>query len=255
MSVHLNRLLLCLGLAAAGAAGVAAAAETAAPPPQNIVLRVQVDAAGKVTASKPLDPNAIPALAQAAQDIAGKLQFTPARKGGRGVPSETSLSLTLALEPRAGGGFGIGLRRAQNGPSVVELGKSQPPKVSAKENGGVVVVGVDLRPDGSCDMETFKEEKVELRVPSTFAGERFVEAARNALKGTRFLLDKVDGIETPSRISVPFQFNGGSARHEPGEEAGHARAPKAEAAPPSLTAVSRIEGVELPKIDYTAPAK
>jgi hypothetical protein len=55
------------------------------------------------------------------------------------------------------------------------------------------------------------------------------------------MLDKVDGIEVPSRISVPFQFNGGV---RPGQDG----------PVPSLTAVSRIEGIGLPKIDVAATA-
>ena len=106
---------LGLGLAFAATASAAdpepAADQAGPPPPQFVLLRVQVDAAGKVQSSRALDPNAVPALVNAAQELAGKLQFAPAQKSGRTVSSETSLVLTLALEPRAGGGFGIALKR------------------------------------------------------------------------------------------------------------------------------------------------
>jgi hypothetical protein len=55
-------------------------------------------------------------------------------------------------------------------------------------------------------------------VPASFAQEQFEKAARFAMKDARFQLDKVDGIEIPSRISVPFQFNGGPGKHEPDDE-------------------------------------
>lgn len=258
-NLSLGLALASVALASTGQAGLALAADppvAAAPrPPQSVALRVVVDAQGQVQAAQPLDAAMAPALLQAGTEIARKLKFTPATKDGRPVKSETTLSLVLALEPRAAGSFGIVLRRATNGPSLLEMGKSPKPNVGGRENGGLVIVGVDLRPDGTVDMETFKAEKVELRVPSSFAEERFVDSARNLLKGTRFQLDLVDGIGTPARISVPFQFNGGPGKRKPGEDEKDAEKRAADTIPPGLTAVSKIEGVVLPKIDYTAPAK
>lgn len=259
MSARLRTLVLGLAAAASLAASAAAAdpapAAASAPAPQTIALRVVIDATGKVQAAQPLEATAVPALLQAAQEIASKLPFAPATKNGRPVPSETTLSLVLALEPRAGGGFGIALKRASNGPSLLEVGKAVDTKVSVRVNGGLIVVGVDLNPDGTPLMDTFKTEKVELRVPSSFAEERFLKAAETSLRSTRFQLDLVDGIGTPSRISVPFMFNGGPGKAKPGEEEEEAKQKAAQKVPPALTAVSKIEGVVLPKIDYTAPAK
>lgn len=218
--------LLCLPLAAAG--------QDATSAPQFVLLRASVDATGKVQSARSLDPETVPALVSAGVEIARKLQFAPARKNGRAVASETALMLTVALVPKAGG-FGISLRRANNGPNVLSVGKVQPPKID--DNGGVVVVGADLRPDGSVDMTTFKVESVQLRVASSFAEQRYTEAARNSLKDSHFQLEKVDGIETPARISVPYQFNAGLEGDQPR---------------PTLKSVSKIEGVELPHIDYAA---
>ena len=221
--------LLCLPFAAAG--------QDASSAPHFVLLRASVDATGKVQSARSLDPETVPALVTAGVEIARKLQFEPARKNGRAVPSETALMLTLALVPKAGG-FGISLRRANNGPNVLSVGKVQPPKVD--DNGGVVVVAADLRPDGSVDMASFKVESAQLRVASSFAEERFIEAARNSLKDSRFQLEKVDGIETPARISVPYQFNNGLEGDQPR---------------PTLKSVSKIEGVVLPRIDYAAPGQ
>jgi hypothetical protein len=168
------------------------------------------------------------------------------------VPSETTLTLVLALVPR-GEGFGIALRRAQNGPSVKQMGKTNPPRVG-RDNGGLVMVSVDLDAEGNPEMGSFKVEKVELRVPSSFAEQRFVDAAKNSLKATQFQLDKVDGIETPARISVPFQFNGGAAKPRQGEEELKPEQVARDALP-SLTEVSKIPDIELPKIEYSAPAQ
>lgn len=228
----------------------------AAPPPQLIGLRVSVDAAGKVQTSTPIDPSVLPALNGAAGEIARKLTFTPARKDGRAVASETTLSLTLALEPKASGQYGLALRRAQNGPTLLAIGKSIPPRyLQGKDNGALVVVGANLRADGSLDMESLKTERMELRVPSTFAEARYLDVVKNSLQGSRFQLDKVDGVEIPSRLSIPFRFGGGPAKPKPGEEPRRGAAPAQEPDLPTISAVSSIPGVELPQIRYQAPAK
>ena len=233
-----------LGASPVFAADQAAAADARLPAPQMVLMRVQVGADGHVRSANLLDPSIVPAIGGAAQAVAKKLTFAPATKEGRPVPSETSLVVTLGFEHQ-GAGFGIKLLRAQNGPSVVAVGKAQQPK-TPKSNGAMVLVGADLRPDGSVDIESFKVERSELRVPSEFDQSQYEKAARLSLKDTRFMLDTVDGIGIPSRISVPFLFNGGAGKPREGE---------APAPTPSLTATSRIEGIVLPKIDYTAPAK
>ena len=242
-----------LALAACVFATTLAAAEPATdhgPPPQTVLLRAQVGADGKVRSGKPLDPKALPVLVQAAQEVAGKLAFTPARKDGRAVASETTLVLKLGFEPKAGGGYGIRLLRAQNGPSVLDVGRARPPRVS-RSNGGLILVGVDLRADGSVDSESLKVEKIELRLPSEFDQAQYEKAARTSLEDTRFALDKVDGVEIPSRIELAYMFNGGPAKR-PGR--GKSEEPEKAPEPPSLTATSKVAGVELSKIDYTAPA-
>jgi hypothetical protein len=228
--------------AAAPVAAPPAAAPAAAPvvaPAQRVLLRVSIGANGSVLGARALDAQGVPELLKAAYEIASKLQFAPARSNGRAAPSETSLAMSLCLVPRAGGGFGVALLRAQNGPSALEA--AEPSGKIGRDNGALVLASIDLLADGSVDLKSFKVEKVELREPSPAAEKRFVDAARSSLKGAKFMLDKVNGIDVPSRISVPFHFNGGP---RPGQ---------AEALD-SLTAVSRIDGIELPKIDFRAPA-
>jgi hypothetical protein len=261
---HPRAALLGLGLALAAFAGAIAplrAAEPAAhvPRPQMVFLRVQVGPDGKIVSSTSLDPNAAPVLVKTAQQLADKLVFAPASKEGRAVASETTLVMTLAFALKDGG-FAVTLKRAQNGPNALAVGSFQQPKVNPRENGGVITVSADLRADGSVDMETFKVDKAELRVPASFAQEQFEKSARAAMKGARFQLDKVDGIEVPSRVSVPFSFNGGAAKRKPGEDdleiehGEHAAKGKGERPPtPLISATSRIEGIVLPKLDYTAP--
>ena len=280
MNERLRHLLLGAGLAAAAgfappasaadstaapAAGTATPATRSAPPPQYVRLRVSVGANGRVLGGRSLDPATPVPLVQAASEIAGKLQFTPAMKGGQPVASETSLAMVLGMVPRPGGGYGLSLLRAQNGPSVVEA-HMDTPKVS-REEGGVVVVGVDLLAGGVVDMKSFRHEKTELRVPSSFAEQRFLESARKSLKDAKFMLDKVDGIEVPARVSVPFQFNGGLRAADlrgleerddygtTGKRASPAPGGTVDTDAPWVSAVSSIEGISLPKIDYRAPEK
>lgn len=251
-----NALLSALVLSPAIALADADAGAAAPPRPQLIGLRVAVDAAGKVQSATPIDPSALAALNSAAGEIARKLSFTPARKDGRAVASETTLSLTLALEPRASGQYGLALKRAHNGPSLLAIGKAIPPRYQqGKENGALVVVGANLRADGSIDMDSLKTERMELRVPSTFAEARYLDVVKNSLHGSRFQLDKVDGVEIPSRLSIPFLFGGGPTKPKPGDEPRRGAPPSQEAGLPGLTAVSSIPGVELPQIRYEAPAK
>lgn len=202
---------------------VAQAPATAAPPVQRVLLRVKLDAAGRLQASTPLDASNPPALIKAGEEIARKLSFTPARKDGRAVPSETSLMLTLAFVPRANGTYGISLAAAQNGPSITELGKQG--GSFGVERSGRVSVGVDLLADGSTDMKSFKG--------APGADERLVDSARKLLAGTRFLLDTVDGISIPARIGFEIDFGSGE--------------------PPAVTPVSKIEGIEFPRVAFRKP--
>jgi len=249
----------CLVLAiAAGAASQSLAADPAAEKPrtETVALRVGVDAQGKVQTSKPSDPNAAPGLVSAAEAYARKLTFTPARKNGVPVSSETTLTTVLELQPRPGGQFSLRLKRATNGPGVLEVGKTNAPKYQqGKENGALVVVSAALLADGTVDMGSLTTERMELRVPSEFAEARYLDAIRVSLRGSRFELDKVDGVAIPERISVPYRFGGGPTRIKPGDEKqGRGQQVPEEIELPSLNAVSSVPGIELPKVDYRAPA-
>src|SRR6478735_11049899 len=104
----LQRYLLALAFALA--AGTTLAAKPAPAPQEHMIgVRVAIDATGKVTSAQPSDPSAIAALNQVATEIARKLPFDPATKDGAAAPSETSLFLLLALEPKGNGQFGIRL--------------------------------------------------------------------------------------------------------------------------------------------------
>lgn len=238
---------------------VAADAPTgaAAMPPQMIALKVGVDAAGKVTSSTPWDPQAAAGLNKIAEEFARKLVFAPARKDGKPVSSQTSLTLVLALEPVGEGRFAPKLKRAFNGPGLVHMGKMKPPEYQGRKGGALVVVGVNVGADGVPDASTQTTERMELRDPNKFAEARYLDAVSISVRGSRFEVDKVDGVAIASRVSLPYQFGGGAAKPKPGDDEGKrgGKPPVMDIASiPIMTAVSAVPGVELAKVDYRAPA-
>ena len=250
MPVTLRVVGLAVAIAAVGASASAAAAPTAAKPRGEVVaLRVDVGPDGHVLSSRPLDTSL--ALNAIAQQYATKLVLAPAHKDGRAVASSTCLTLALVAEPRPDGSFGLQLKRAINGPCVVVVGKTTPPRV-AREQGGLIVLGAKLRDDGSVDAASITTEKSELRVPSMFDQARYVEAATKALRASRFQLDEVDGKPVPAHVSAPFRFGGGPVKPKRGDDKARGGPPPAKDPMPSWNATSLVTGVDLPSIDYTS---
>ena len=256
MKSRLRLQLLATALAACSLVAQAADAPAgAAPvPPQLIGLKVSVDASGKVAAVKPADAQAVPGLNRAAEEFARKLVFAPARKGGKPVSSETTLTLAIALEPVDEGRFAPRLKRAFNGPGLVHMGKIEPPKYQGRQGGALVVVSVNVGANGTPDPATQTTERMELRDPSKFAEARYLDAVTASVRGSRFELDKVDGEVVPSRLSLPYQFGGGAAKRPEGGSKRGGKPPSQDLATlPVMTAVSTVPGIDLAKIDYKAP--
>lgn len=256
MYSKLRLLLLAAALGACGLSVQAADAPAGATPtpPQMISLKVSVDAAGKVVAVKPTDPQAVAGLNRAAEEFARKLVFTPARKGGKAVPSDTHLTVAIALEPVGEGRFAPRLKRAFSGPGLLHLGKMEAPKYQGAGGGALVVVAVNVGVDGEPDPDTQTTERMELREPNKFAEARYLDAVSTSVRGSRFELDKVDGEVVPSRLSLPYQFGGGPAKRPEGEKKRGAKPPPLDlGSMPVMTAVSTVPGIELARLDYKAP--
>lgn len=256
-----QRILLGLGLALASGAALAAK-PTPAPVPQEhmIGVRVSVDAAGKVTNAQPSDPAAIAALNQAATEIARKLPFDPATKDGVATTSETSLFLLLALEPKANGQFGIRLKKAISGPDRSKSAPLIPPSYQQRgDRSAMIVISVDLRPDGSVDPATIKPVSMELKVKSSFAEARYLDAITASLRDSQYILDKVAGTDVPARLTLPYKFGAGGQRQRAGEEDADEKDKAKDGKPvekkptPEMRAESLVPGVTLPKVRFTAP--
>ena len=227
------------------------------PPPQTVNLQVAVAADGSVQATQPMDAEVLPALAQAADQYARKLVFTPARKDGVPTPSQTHLSLVLAFEPVGDGKVGVKLRRASSGPGVAEVGKMELPKHSGQRGGATIVVSVEVDAQGRPDPETMKPESVALRDGSHFAEVRYLDAIRLSLRRTRLIPDRVAGKPVASRVSLPYRFGAGGAKPKPGDDGGRRGGKSAAPDPtatPALHATSTEAGISLPVIEYQAPA-
>jgi hypothetical protein len=244
------------GLCLSGLA-CAAAPASGNPPPQTVVLHVAVDAAGHVQSAEPVDPQAVPGLVQAARGYAQKLVFTPARKDGAAVASETNLSLVLAVEPVGDGKFALKLKRAVSVPGVVSVGRMDVPKYQGRRGGATIIVSVNVDANGVPDAASIKTESAQLRDPNAFAEARYLDAIHLSVKGSRFAPDKVAGQPVPSRLTLPYQFGMGGAKPKPGEDEEDRRKPPTPPDPsqqPAMSAVSTVPSIELPKLDYRAPA-
>lgn len=225
---------------------------------KTISLRVQLDAAGKVQSAQPLpDPEAVEALTRIAVGLAPKLPFTPAKKDGVAVASETTLYLKLVMEPKADGQFGVRLAQASNGPHVVKMGRLRPPENKGLRGSALVVVSLVLRADGTPDMSGIKTEKVEMSGASAFAEARYMDTIVASLNDSRFELDKVGGVAVPTRVSLPYQF-GGSRNRDSYRDRGRKELGQAEektdvgSTTPSIQESSEQPGVELPKVVFAA---
>lgn len=254
------------------ASGATVAAEPAVPAPQEhmIGVRVAIDAAGKVSSATPSDPAAIAALNQAAVEIARKLAFDAATKDGVAVASETSLFLSLVIEPKATGQFGIRLKKAVTGPDRSKSAPVIPPNYQQKgDRRALVVVSVDLRADGTADPASIKAEKMELKVKSSFAEARYLDAIAASLRESRFVLDKVAGVDIPARLTLPYRFGGGGGGRRGSAVERRASTPSSvdsgvavdktgeasgDAPAPEMKVESLVPGVTLPKVRFVAPA-
>ncbi len=254
-----QRIVLGLGLVLVSGAVLAA---KPAPMPQEhmIGVRVSIDAAGKVTSAQPSDPAAIAALNQAATEIARKLPFDPATKDGVAATSETSLFMLLALEPKANGQFGIRLKKAVSGPDRSKSAPLIPPSYQQRgDRSAMIVISVDLRPDGSVDPATIKPVLMELKVKSSFAEARYLDAIAASLRDSHYVLDKVAGTDVPARLTLPYKFGAGGQRQRAGEEDADEKDKAKDGKPvekkptPEMRAESLVPGVTLPKVRFTAP--
>ncbi len=239
-------------------ATAAVLASGAPPPPQTVVLHVAVDSAGRVQSAEAVDPQAVPGLVQAARGYAQKLVFVPARKDGLAVASETNLSMILAVEPVGDGKFALKLRRAMSVPGVLSVGRMDVPKYQGRRGGATIVVSVNVDANGLPDMASIKTESAQLRDPNAFAEARYLDAIHLSVRASRFAPDKVAGQAVPSRLTLPYRFGMGGAKPKPGEDEDNRRGPPPAPDPteqPAMTAVSNAPGIDLPKLDYSAPAK
>jgi hypothetical protein len=259
----MNRFRWLVAFVSLAFAGAILAADGAPMPDPSVGLRVGLDAEGKVQSLEPAATGGSSELNAAAAEFARKLSFSPARKDGVAAPSEFTLYLTLAMEPRAGGQFALRLVGACNGPGITELAPIRvPDSLPMSQRGGLLLVGTDLQADGRVVADSVKVVKAELSSPSTFVEARYLEAIRAALKKSRFLPETVAGQPVAAHVEMVFQLGGRpSPRDEedrplPGQPSAAARIP-ASSDMPAWHAAAMVPGIDLPQVQFNAslPAK
>lgn len=253
-AVHLRLfrgVLVALGSAAAASAGAAPAEAPPVARKEVVVYRVGVGADGEVTSAQPLDAAA--PMADIGKGFTNRLVFTPAQKDGRAVPSTTCATLQIVAEPKPDKTYGVRLLRAINAPCLLDVGSALPPRVNRGENGGLIILGANLLPDGRVDPDSITLESAELRVPQSSTQARYENHARLTLRGSRFELDTVDGAPVTVHVSAPFEYGGGASKRKPDEERKRG-GPRESKLLPSWNATSTVPGVQVAKIDYSAPA-
>jgi hypothetical protein len=266
----LQRIVLAFALVLASGAAAAEPAVSAAQE-HMIGVRVAIDPSGKVVSATPSDPAAMAALNQAAVEIARKLSFDAGTKDGVPVASETSLFLNLVIEPKATGQFAIRLKKAVTGPDRSKSAPVIPPTYQQRgDRRALAVVSFNLRADGTVDPATIKAERMELKVKSSFAEARYLDAIAASLRDSRFVLDKVAGIDIPAHLTLPYQFGGGGGRGGKGGEERRASTPSSvdagiaadkpadpsgDTPAPEMKVESLVPGVTLPKVRFVAPVQ
>ena len=171
-------------------------------------------------------------------------------------PGKPRLTLVIALEPRRRWPVrACRLKRAANGPGVLKVGRTCAPKYQrAGRMARWSVVAVDVaggrQPGhGHADHRAHGTARA-----LAFAEARYLDAVKTSLRGSRFELDKVDGVAILERVSLPtVRRRADRSRSRATRSAGEAETAGGFECR-SLTAVSSVPGIELAKVDYTAPA-
>lgn len=193
---------------------LAAAANGESPPSkvEYYSAYVSVDAAGRVTGAEMLGDVPRP-IRNLLDDAARKVEFEPARKGGLAVPSRTSLTLKMRLEPAGNGDYLARMEGISGGSAAFDKRRRVPfPGIAASAGYGAGVLALlSIRADGKVDMANSRIERVALArngEPSDDEARResFEKAVLRAVAKWTFAVEEVDGQPLATRVLVPVSF-------------------------------------------------
>lgn len=191
-----------------------------------VTLQLDIDAQGKVTAVKAMDPvpmmnptgsghliaettpyGPLPAVfAHAATQMALNWRFRPLKVAGKPTSGRTWARTTLQVVKRKDGNFAVDLRYERNGPFVsYRVMPRYPEQMIRGHITGALAVEYVIEPNGSIDG---------IRILGAFGDiahheDPFEQAVRKSLEESRGLPLLVDGKPLATRMRMPFYFTVG----------------------------------------------
>lgn len=190
------------------------AALVAAEPVERVfAARIDIDAAGVVTAVEPMGPVDAD-LADAVRRGAGGLAFEPATVDDRPVPSRSTAIVRLRFDPEAAAPRDVELIGAIHANSPTMRPPRYPPDLLRDKLSALVVLRLAVDADGRVRAEDSRAEHAELREPGgkrvarTSLVRPAVEASLAAASQQALPVEEVDGVARAStaRIAVSFCF-------------------------------------------------
>lgn len=186
---------------------------------RSVLLQLDVDAQGQVTAAKVMragaggrdarrvagaDADGLPAsLDQAVRAVAREWRFRAPRQHGHAVPGRTYAYTTMKILKLSDGSYRLDLHYLRNGPVLRQLrGVVYPQRMRRQGYSGAVVVEARVLPDGTIA----HARAVKVFTTASDGGRIFARAAVDMFKHARGLPMQLDGHAVTTRIRVPVYF-------------------------------------------------
>ena len=166
---------------------------------------VSLDASGRVTAIEPTDPTLVDAARVPLERAIREWRFVPGRVNGAPAPTQTTLTLDIALVPAGDDHFNVRIDDARTGGDIAADGARKPPKYppDAIQHRwqGMVVLKVDYGADGRVVTTTPAQGAPAVAMS-------LVRSAEKAVRGWPFTPEVVGGhaLAGSAFISVCFDI-------------------------------------------------
>jgi TonB family protein len=186
---------------------------------RSVLLQLDVDAQGQVTATKVMrqgaaggsasrvagtDADGLPAsLDQAVRAVARKWRFRAPRLHGQAVPGRTYAYTNMKILKMADGSYRLDLHYLRNGPVLRQLQAAvYPMRMRRLGYNGAVVVEAQVLPDGTITHAL----AVQAFTAASDRGRSFARAAVDMFKHARGVPMQLDGHAVTTRIRMPIYF-------------------------------------------------
>lgn len=204
-------------------AGAHAGSNAKAPLTLDTAWKLSLDATGRIVALEaegPLKPVLHDSLARTIRGWS----FEPGRVEGRPAPTETTLSLVVAVEPRGGDDYGFRVVSTHTGGGVDKIDPPWFPKGELKRSGPsfAVLAIVEVRYN-----EAGKVVSTRLAPGAPPVRRAFEEAAVAAVRRWTFRPERVAGRAVAATVDVPICFVSQYSREDPAPACGQWASPDA----------------------------